>query len=137
MEEYKTCMIYDMIFKCNSIFSTYSGGKNNWMEMNIFNRIDPSDLKPEESAYLNFRCDAGSLRESINSFGKIEANGLPHAVFVQAGNPSRSLPKHVEEYEDAEHDVLYKTLQEVQQAKTSSSCVSVCVWGGGGGEVYM
>ena len=102
------------------------------MEMNIFNRIDPSDLKPEESAYLNFRCDAGSLRESINSFGKIEANGLPHAVFVQAGNPSRSLPKHVEEYEDAEHDVLYKTLQEVQQAKTSSSCVSVCVWGGGG-----
>ena len=105
------------------------------MEMNIFNRIDPSDLKPEESAYLNFRCDAGSLRESINSFGKIEANGLPHAVFVQAGNPSRSLPKHVEEYEDAEHDVLYKTLQEVQQAKTSSSCVSVCIYvclGGGG-----
>lgn len=107
------------------------------MEMNIFDRIDPSDLKPEESAYLNFRCDAGSLRESINSFGKIEANGLPHAVFVQAGNPSRSLPKHVEEYEDAEHDVLYKTLQEVQQAKTSSSCVSVCVWGGVGLWVYM
>lgn len=88
-------------------------------------RIDPSDLKPEESAYLNFRCDASSLRESINSFGKIEASGLPHAVFVQAGNPSTSLPKHVEEYEDAEQDVLYKTLQEIQQAKTSSSCIDV------------
>lgn len=91
----------------------------------ILFRIDPSDLKPEESAYLNFRCDASSLRESINSFGKIEASGLPHTVFVQAGNPSTSLPKHVEEYEDAEQDVLYKTLQEIQQAKTSSSCVSM------------
>lgn len=29
MEEYKTCMIYDMIFKYKLIFSAYSGDKNN------------------------------------------------------------------------------------------------------------
>ncbi|XP_061181672.1 nuclear receptor coactivator 4-like isoform X2 [Saccostrea echinata] len=88
-------------------------------------RIDPSDLKPEESPYLTFRCDAGSLRESINSFGKIDASGLPHSVFVQPGNPSTSLPKHVEEYEDAEHHVLYKTVEEVHQSKMSNACIDV------------
>ncbi|XP_062567143.1 uncharacterized protein LOC134229406 [Saccostrea cucullata] len=88
-------------------------------------RIDPTDLKPEESPYLTFRCDAGSLRENINSFGKIDASGLPHSVFVPAGNPSTSLPKHVEEYEDPDHHILYKTIEEVHQSKTSNSCIDV------------
>jgi hypothetical protein len=89
-----------------------------------FKRIDPNDLKPEESPFLTFRCEAGLLRESINSFGKIDASGFPHSVFIQPGNSSTSLPKHVEEYEDADHHVLYKTVEEVQQAMATSSQVN-------------
>ncbi|XP_056020117.1 nuclear receptor coactivator 4-like isoform X2 [Ostrea edulis] len=88
-------------------------------------RIDPNDLKPEESPYLTFRCEAGLLRENINRFGKIDASGLPHSVFIQPGNPSTSLPRHVEEYDDADHHILYKTVEEVQQARAPSSQIDV------------
>lgn len=100
----------------------------------ILSRIDPNDLKPEESPYLTFRCEAGLLRENINRFGKIDASGLPHSVFIQPGNPSTSLPRHVEEYDDADHHILYKTVEEVQQARAPSSQVSVerGMKGGGG-----
>ncbi|KAK3091891.1 hypothetical protein FSP39_023479 [Pinctada imbricata] len=88
-------------------------------------KLDTGDLKPEESPYVTFRSDSAKLREVINGYGKVDVNGLPHAVFVQPGDPATSLPRHFEEYEDADHHVLYKTVEEVKRSQANNYCVEI------------
>ncbi|XP_046544324.1 nuclear receptor coactivator 4-like isoform X1 [Haliotis rubra] len=89
-------------------------------------KLDISDLKPEESPYITFRADQSTLRETILNYGRVDASGFPlQSAFVAHGHPSTCLPRHFEEYEDADHHVFYKTVEEVNRARTASSNISV------------
>ncbi|XP_071106751.1 nuclear receptor coactivator 4-like isoform X1 [Haliotis cracherodii] len=89
-------------------------------------KLDISDLKPEESPYITFQADQSTLRESILDYGRVDASGFPlQSAFVAHGHPSTCLPRHFEEYEDADHHVFYKTVEEVNRARTASSNISV------------
>jgi hypothetical protein len=73
--------------------------------------LNTADLKAEESPYVAFRADHVALREGILNYGRVDAKGIPLTVFADNDKLSASLPKHLEEYEDTEHHVFYKTLQ--------------------------
>lgn len=91
-------------------------------------RFELGDLKPEETPFIDFRADSSLLREQIVNYGKVDVTGVPpKSVFVSPGNPSSSLPRHFEEYEDADHHILYKTIEEVSRTKSADSCVYVSV----------
>lgn len=70
------------------------------------------------------------LRESITSYGRVESsNRASTSTFVKPGNPARSLPPHFEDYDDADHHVLYKTVEGVTkstQDKTVGLIVVIC-----------
>lgn len=84
------------------------------------------ELSPEETPYISFRADHVELRDSIMNYGRVDANGLPLiTAFDDPENPSASLPRHVEEYEDADHHVFYKTVEEIKRSQCApASCVS-------------
>jgi hypothetical protein len=85
-------------------------------------KLNRIELSPEETPYISFRANHMSLRESILTYGRVDASGLPPLIaFNDPGNPSASLPRHVEDYEDADHHIFYKTLEEVKRTKTSNS----------------
>lgn len=91
-------------------------------------RFELGDLKPEETPFIDFRADPSVLREQIVNYGKVDVTGVPpKSVFVSPGNPSSSLPRHFEDYEDADHHILYKTIEEVSRTKSADSCVYVSV----------
>ena len=50
------------------------------------------------------------MREAIHKFGRVDSNGLPleTSAFADPTSPSTCLPQVFEDYEDAEHHVLYK-----------------------------
>lgn len=92
----------------------------------FFCRLELTDLEPEESSQISFQADAAGLRDTIMEFGTVEAgNKALQKVFADAYTPSASLPKSFEEYDDADHHVLYKTLEEVNRGKSSSASVSL------------
>ncbi|XP_064615983.1 nuclear receptor coactivator 4-like [Liolophura sinensis] len=89
-------------------------------------RLELTDLEPEESSQISFQADAAGLRDTIMEFGRVEAgNKALQKVFADTYTPSASLPKSFEEYDDADHHVLYKTLEEVNRGKSSSSSIRV------------
>ncbi|XP_070187590.1 uncharacterized protein [Littorina saxatilis] len=76
-------------------------------------QLSNTELKAEETPYIAFRAEQAALRESILSYGRVDSNGLPFlSAFNEEDEPSASLPRHLEEYEDSEHHVFYKTLQD-------------------------
>ncbi|CAL1528832.1 unnamed protein product [Lymnaea stagnalis] len=86
------------------------------------------ELSPEETPYISFRADHVGIRESILNYGRVDANGLPLiTAFDDPGNPSASLPRHVEEYEDVDHHVFYKTVEEVKRSQNAGSCITVSI----------
>uniref|UniRef100_A0A0B6Y7F5 Nuclear receptor coactivator 4 N-terminal domain-containing protein n=1 Tax=Arion vulgaris TaxID=1028688 RepID=A0A0B6Y7F5_9EUPU len=89
-------------------------------------KLNRIELSPEETPYISFRADHVNLRESILTYGRVDASGLPPLIAFD-NNPSASLPRHVEEYEDVDHHIFYKTLEEVKRAKTSASSISVTI----------
>ncbi|KAH9520023.1 hypothetical protein Btru_071493 [Bulinus truncatus] len=91
-------------------------------------KLDKVELSPEETPYISFRADHLGLRESILNYGRVDANGLPLiTAFDDPGNPSASLPRHVEEYEDVDHHFFYKTLEEVRRSQNPGSCITVTI----------
>lgn len=87
--------------------------------------LTATELKAEETPYIAFRADHVAMRESILSYGRVDANGLPlQSAFADFSKPSASLPRHLEEYEDSEHHVFYKNLQE---GKIGPVSIQVCM----------
>lgn len=88
-------------------------------------RLESLELKAEETPHIAFRANHVSLRESILSYGRVDSKGLPlQSAFADADKPSASLPRHLEEYEDTEHHVFYKTLQDTRAENAASTSVS-------------
>ena len=102
--------------------------KGVWLYRNttVTCRLDKLDLKPEETPNIAFRADVAALRDAVKNFGRVDARGLPlENVFVDPENSSRSLPRTFEDYGDAEHHVLYKTVEEVRKEKNKDCSVSL------------
>lgn len=91
-------------------------------------RLDDIELRPLESSLLSFRADSGKLRSAIHEFGRIDSRGLHlESVFAHPGEASSpSLPHAFEDYGDAEHHVLYKSLEEIKREHYDDGSVS-CV----------
>ncbi|GFO02528.1 nuclear receptor coactivator 4 [Plakobranchus ocellatus] len=91
-------------------------------------RLNNIELSPEETPHISFRADHLSLREAILSYGRVDANGLPLATaFDDPSKPSASLPRHLEEYEDADHHVFYKTLGQAQTGPNPVTSINVTI----------
>ncbi|KAH3860769.1 uncharacterized protein LOC127865773 [Dreissena polymorpha] len=92
-------------------------------------KLDMRDLNPEETPYLSFKSDPASLREAILNYGKIDHTSVPPlpSPFMAPDKPAPSLPRHLEEYEDAEHHILYKTVEEISRTRTDTPCVNVSI----------
>ena len=89
------------------------------------------ELKAEETPYIAFRADQLALRESILSYGRVDPNGMPlMSAFADDDKPSASLPRHIEEYEDTEHHLFYKALQDGKGNSSSVSLLLVCLLSG-------
>ncbi|OWF50602.1 nuclear receptor coactivator 4-like [Mizuhopecten yessoensis] len=88
--------------------------------------FDMNDLRPEESPYISFRADTASLKEAILNYGRVDHTGFPlTSQFMDPRSPAASLPPHFEDYDDAEHHILYKTVEEIKHAKTNSRNIDV------------
>ncbi|KAL8568863.1 hypothetical protein ACOMHN_009683 [Nucella lapillus] len=93
--------------------------------LHALEELNTTELKAEETPYIAFRADHLALRESILSYGRVDANGMPLlSAFADEDKPSASLPRHVEEYEDSEHHLFYKALQE-GKANSANICVAM------------
>ncbi|RUS91896.1 hypothetical protein EGW08_000298 [Elysia chlorotica] len=91
-------------------------------------RLNKVELSPEETPYISFRANHLGLREAILSYGRVDANGLPLVTaFEDPSKPSASLPRHLEEYEDVDHHVFYKTLGHSQAGKTPGTKINVTI----------
>ncbi|KAK7002834.1 hypothetical protein BgiMline_004249, partial [Biomphalaria glabrata] len=91
-------------------------------------KLDKVELSPEETPYISFRADHVGLRDSILNYGRVDSNGMPLiTAFDDPGNPSASLPRHIEEYEDVDHHFFYKTLEEVRRSQNPVSCINVTI----------
>ncbi|XP_033736233.1 nuclear receptor coactivator 4-like isoform X2 [Pecten maximus] len=88
--------------------------------------FDMNDLKPEETPYISFRADSASLKDAIVNYGRLDHTGFPlTSQFMDPRSPAASLPPHFEDYDDAEHHILYKTVEEIKHAKTNSRNIDV------------
>lgn len=88
--------------------------------------FDMNDLRPEETPYISFRADSASLKDAIVNYGRVDHTGFPlTAQFMDPRSPAASLPPHFEDYDDAEHHILYKTVEEIKHAKTKSRDIDV------------
>lgn len=85
-----------------------------------FERLSLNDVLPEEIPYMTFKPTPIGLNDLMMNFGKITANGVP-----LPDNRSASLPKQFEDYGDAEHHVLYKTVEKIQQGLNSEKKIYV------------
>ena len=97
----------------------------------MIHRLNQLELSPEETPYIGFRADQLQMRENLLSYGRVDVNGVPTTgnVFEEPCQPSASLPRHVEEYDDADHHVFYKTLQDIQKSPDTSTSVSALfIW---------
>lgn len=98
-------------------------------QLNAFHTysVDSCDLKPDENPWIVFKSDSAKLRESITSYGRVESSNRPStSAFVKPGHPARSLPPHFEDYDDADHHVLYKTVEGVTKS-TQDTTVGLIV----------
>lgn len=85
-----------------------------------FEKLSLSDLAPEELPYMTFKGTPIGLNDVLMNFGRITANGIP-----LPDNRSASLPKQFEDYGDAEHHVLYKTVEKIQQGPNTEKKIYV------------
>ncbi len=91
----------------------------------LLSRLDQLDLHAQETPNISFRADLAAVRDVIHNFGRVDANGLPleTSAFVGPETPSPCLPRVFEDYEDAEHHVLYKTVSELNSNQAGNvSC---------------
>ncbi|KAL3876859.1 hypothetical protein ACJMK2_034643 [Sinanodonta woodiana] len=88
--------------------------------------LDVDDLQPEENPFISFKADSKGLRDVIMNYGKVVDTQVGiKTSFMEPDRPALSLPPHLEEYEDAQHHVLYKTLEEISRNKTKEPYVNV------------
>lgn len=90
-------------------------------------KLELGDISPAETPYVSFKSDPNSLRDAIMNYGRIDPNSVPplQSPFMAPNHPAPSLPKQFEDYNDAEHHILYKTVEEINRSKTSEPCVQV------------
>lgn len=90
-------------------------------------RLDLCDIQPEETPNICFKSDPSALRNAIMSYGCIDPNNAPPVTspFMAPNQTAPSLPKQFEDYNDAEHHVLYKTVEEINRTKYNEPCVQV------------
>lgn len=90
-------------------------------------RLELGDLQPEESPFISFQADTAGLREAIMSYGNIDSSSIQrlHSPFICPDQQAPSLPRQFEDYNDAEHHILYKTVEEVKRSKSDEPCVYV------------
>ncbi|XP_013409729.1 nuclear receptor coactivator 4 [Lingula anatina] len=75
-------------------------------------KLDLLDIKPEDTPFMSFKANTASLREVIHKFGRVSGHcPLLDRPFAEPGEEASSLPKWFEDYEDVEHHVLYKSVQ--------------------------
>lgn len=89
------------------------------------------DMLSEESPHIRFHADAATLRNSIREFGQVDSAVFPFASKLLSPldpfppshlGTAASLPKPFEEYDDDEHHVLYKP---VDNGSSSSIHVNI------------
>ena len=87
------------------------------------------DMLSEASPHIRFHADAATLRNSIREFGQVDSAAYPFASKMLSPldpfplshlGTAASLPKPFEEYDDDEHHVLYKP---VDNGSSSSVCL--------------
>ncbi|KAL5018868.1 hypothetical protein ScPMuIL_004590 [Solemya velum] len=111
----QSCLPYSEVADANDDSSESLG-----MRMNML------DIKPDETPFLSFRGDAAKLRDTIVNYGRVDSTGMTVPTsFQDPGKPSASLPPHFEDYEDEDHHVLYKTVEEIKRTRTSDASVLV------------
>ena len=81
-------------------------------------------LQPVKTMGLRFKVDNVAMLRAIQNYGCVDADGMPFDAFVHPDCSSESLPRAVEEYEDASHHVLYKTVAEIQESHSDNKTVS-------------
>ena len=83
----------------------------------------------EASPHIRFHADAATLRNSIREFGQVDSAAYPFASKMLSPldpfplshlGTAASLPKPFEDYDDDEHHVLYKP---VDNGSSSSVCL--------------
>lgn len=96
-----------------------------FLSLFFFLRLKRLELSPEETPYISFRANHASLQDAILNYGQVDGTGLPLLMaFDDPGNPSPSLPRCVEDYEDVDHHVFHKPLKEMKMGQIPTSCVS-------------
>lgn len=84
------------------------------------------DIKPDETPFLSFRGDAAKLRDTIVNYGRVDSTGMTIPTsFQDPGQPAASLPPNFEDYEDEDHHVLYKTVEEIRRTRNSDTSVRI------------
>ncbi|XP_077999186.1 nuclear receptor coactivator 4-like [Glandiceps talaboti] len=95
--------------------------------MENLSRFSDLNLNPEENASICFRADRTKLREQIHDFGRVDSRSVSvnqERAFTDPTFPSSSLPSPFEDYEDLDHHILYKTLEELKgQEQKQKACV--------------
>ena len=82
------------------------------------------DLQPVKTLGLRFKADNVAMLRAIQNYGSVDSDGMPFDAFVHPDSSSESLPRAVEEYEDASHHVLYKTVAEIHESHSDNKSVS-------------
>ena len=85
--------------------------------------LDDIESLPEECAELLFNGNMQGLRTAILNFGEVDCTYKPMDTLTANENmPTASIPETFEDYNDEEHHILYKTLQDLK--KTNETSVS-------------
>lgn len=82
-------------------------------------RVKDLDLAPEQQADIILKVEPADLEKEIKNFVQVETKAKDMA-FAAPGSKSASLPQPFEDYEDEEHQVLYKTIEEIRRSKEGS-----------------
>ena len=116
---------FEVSISFNLYYSNYSMTAVVFMYVTFHSRSIELKLRPDESPYISFRADIPKLREGIFNFGRIDSRGLPiETAFADPDMTSQCLPNVFEDYGDAEHHILYKTVEEIKKTKHNDTSVS-------------
>ncbi|XP_064633452.1 nuclear receptor coactivator 4-like [Lineus longissimus] len=89
-------------------------------------KLKTLSLHPCEMPHITFKVNNPAMKSAIFKFGKVDSKGLPTEVaFADPHRPSTCLPSCFEEYGDAEHHVLYKTLESVNRERNNDHRIQV------------
>ncbi|GAB6024243.1 hypothetical protein CHUAL_008938 [Chamberlinius hualienensis] len=72
-----------------------------------------------KNSVMSFDGNVDDVCQQLNKFGKLVSNNYFDLNTIDDGLKSKCLPEKLEEYDDPEHQLLYKTLQDLQLSEMS------------------